>query len=247
MRNIKLTIEYDGGRYDGWQRLGKDESSNTVEQKLLEVIRKMTNENPVLNCGSRTEVGVHAYEQVANFQTKSDMRPLEMKHYFSRYLPRDIAVTYVDEVQERFHATLNAKSKTYLYRIAIGDTIPVFDRKYVYYCFGKLNVDKMKEAANLLLGTHDFKAFSTVKKTKKSTVRTMELIDIYSDEKEVQITMKADDFLHNMARIIAGVLIEVGEEVQEPQVITEIFESGVRKEEIEMADAKGLFLQEIEY
>src|SRR5699024_3824250 len=82
MRNIKLTIEYDGGRYDGWQRLGKDESSNTVEQKLLEVIRKMTNENPTLNCGSRTEVGVHAYEQVANFQTKSSMRPLEMKHYF---------------------------------------------------------------------------------------------------------------------------------------------------------------------
>ena len=247
MRNIKITIEYDGGRYDGWQRLGKDESSNTVEQKLLEVIRKMTNENPTLNCGSRTEVGVHAYEQIANFQTKSSMRPLEMKHYFNRYLPRDIAVTYVEEVPERFHATLNAKSKTYLYRIAIGDTIPVFDRKYVYYCFGKLNIDKMREAGELLVGTHDFKAFSTVKKSKKSTVRTVESVDIYSDGNEVQITIKANDFLHNMARIVAGVLIEVGEEVREPQIITEIFESGVRNEEIEMADAKGLFLQEIEY
>lgn len=247
MRNIRLTIEYDGGRYDGWQRLGKDESSNTVEQKLLEVIRKMTNENVTLNCGSRTEVGVHAYEQVANFLTKSDMRPLEMKHYFHRYLPRDIAVTFVQEVGERFHASLNAKSVTYLYRIAIGDTIPVFDRKYVYYCFGKLNIDKMRQAADLLLGEHDFKGFSSVKKTKKSTVKTMESIDIYSDGREVQIVMKANDFLHNMARIIAGVLIEVGEEVQEPSIIEEIFESKSRKEEIEMADAKGLFLQEIEY
>ena len=247
MRNIKLTIEYDGGRYDGWQRLGKDESSNTIEQKLLEVIRKMTNEVVTLNCGSRTELGVHAYEQTANFLTKSDMRPLEMKHYFNRYLPRDIAVTYVEEVPERFHASLNAKSVTYLYRIAIGDTIPVFDRKYVYYCFGKLNLDKMKEASNLLLGTHDFKGFSSVKKSKKSTMRTVESIDIYSDGNEVQITMKANDFLHNMARIIAGVLIEVGEEVQEPGVVLDIFNSGVRNEEIEMADAKGLFLQEVEY
>ena len=247
MRNIKLTIEYDGGRYDGWQRLGKDESSNTIEQKLLEVIRKMTNENVVLHCGSRTEVGVHAYEQVANFQTKSGMRPLEMKHYFNRYLPRDIAVTYVEEVAERFHATLNVKNVTYVYRIAVGDTIPVFDRKYVYYCFGKLNLDKMKEASELFIGTHDFKGFSSVKKSKKSTVRTMESIDIYSDGNEVQITMKANDFLHNMARIIAGVLIEIGEEVQEPQVIKEIFESQTLNEEIEMADAKGLFLQEIEY
>lgn len=247
MRNIKLTIEYDGGRYDGWQRLGKDESSNTIEKKLLEVICKMTNEVVTLNCGARTEVGVHAYEQTANFLTKSDMRPLEMKHYFNRYLPRDIAVTFVDEVPERFHASLNAKSVTYLYRIAIGDTIPVFDRKYVYYCFGKLNLEKMQEASELLLGEHDFKAFSSVKKSKKSTVRTIESIDIYSDGNEVQITIKANDFLHNMARIIVGVLLEVGEEVQEPNIVSEIFNNGVRNEEIEMADAKGLFLQEVEY
>lgn len=247
MRNIKLTIEYDGGRYDGWQRLGKDESTNTIEQKLLEVIRKMTNENPELYCGARTEVGVHAYAQIANFHTKSVMNPLEIKHYFNRYLPRDIAVTYVEEVPERFHATLNAKSKTYIYRIAVGDTIPVFDRKYVYYCFGKLNLDKMKEAADKLIGEHDFKGFSSVKKGKKSTIRKMESIEIYGDSREVQITMKANDFLHNMARMIVGALIEVGEEQMEPDAIREILDKQQFPEEVDMADAKGLFLQEVEY
>lgn len=247
MRNIKLTIEYDGGRYDGWQRLGKDESTNTIEQKLLEVIRKMTNENPELYCGARTEVGVHAYAQIANFHTKSVMNPLEIKHYFNRYLPRDIAVTYVEEVPERFHATLNAKSKTYIYRIAVGDTIPVFDRKYFYYCFGKLNLDKMKEAADKLIGEHDFKGFSSVKKGKKSTIRKMESIEIYGDSREVQITMKANDFLHNMARMIVGALIEVGEEQMEPDAIREILDKQQFPEEVDMADAKGLFLQEVEY
>lgn len=247
MRNIKLTIEYDGGKYNGWQRLGKGESTNTIEQKLLDVILKMTNEKVELHCGARTEVGVHAYEQIANFKTITSMSPLEIKHYFNRYLPRDIAVTYVEEVAERFHATLNAKSVTYLYRIAIGDTIPVFERKYVYYCFGKLNIDKMEEASKFLLGEHDFKYFSSSKKTKKSTNRTIEQIDIYSDGKEVQITIKANSFLHNMAKLIVGTLIEIGEEMVEVDQISKILNGEIPQEELPMADGKGLFLQEIEY
>lgn len=247
MRNIKLTIEYDGGKYNGWQRLGKGESTNTIEQKLLDVILKMTDERVELHCGARTEVGVHAYEQIANFKTTTSMSPLEIKHYFNRYLPRDIAVIYVEEVAERFHATLNAKSVTYLYRIAIGDTIPVFERKYVYYCFGKLNIDKMEEASKFLLGEHDFKYFSSSKKTKKSTNRTIEQIDIYSDGKEVQITIKANSFLHNMAKLIVGTLIEIGEEMVEVDQVSKILNGDIPQEELPMADGKGLFLQEIEY
>lgn len=247
MRNIKLTIEYDGGKYNGWQRLGKGESTNTIEQKLLDVILKMTDERVELHCGARTEVGVHAYEQIANFKTTTSMSPLEIKHYFNRYLPRDIAVIYVEEVAERFHATLNAKSVTYLYRIAIGDTIPVFERKYVYYCFGKLNIDKMEEASKFLLGEHDFKYFSSSKKTKKSTNRTIEKIDIYSDGKEVQITIKANSFLHNMAKLIVGTLIEIGEEMVEVDRVSKILNGEIPQEELPMADGKGLFLQEIEY
>lgn len=247
MRNIKLTLEYDGSKYNGWQRLGKGESTNTIEQKLVDVITKMTDEKVELYCGARTEVGVHAYGQIANFKTKTSMSPLEIKHYFNRYLPRDIAVLYVEEVPERFHATLNVQSVTYLYRIAIGDTIPVFERKYVYYCFGKLNIEKMKKASELLLGEHDFQCFSSSKKTKKSTFRNMEQIDIYSDGKEVQITMKANGFLHNMAKLIVGTLIEIGEEVVEIEQISKILQGEILLEDMPMADGKGLFLQEVEY
>ena len=113
MRNIKLVLEYDGSRYQGWQRLGKDESTNTISNKIIEVIKKMTNEDVELFCGARTEVGVHAYGQVVNFKTTSDMTLLEMKRYLNRYLPMDIAVIEIDVMPERFHAQLNAKEKTY--------------------------------------------------------------------------------------------------------------------------------------
>lgn len=110
MRNILLTLEYDGSRYQGWQRLGKGESTNTVSNKILEVLKKMTNEDVELFCGARTEVGVHAYGQVVNFKTTTDMTLLEIKHYMNRYLPMDIAVLSVEEKPERFHASLNAKA-----------------------------------------------------------------------------------------------------------------------------------------
>lgn len=247
MRNIKLTIEYDGGRYYGWQRLGKDEPTNTIENKLLEVIRKMTGENIDIFCGARTENGVHAIEQIANFKTNSDMSPLEIKHYFNRYLPRDIAVSYVEEVDERFHASLNAAKQTYQYRISIGDYAPVFNRKFTYYCFGELNIERMQEAADLLKGKHEFKGFSTVKRTNKSTEREIYDLSITGDQKEIQITICANDFLHNMARIIVGILIEIGEGELESSILNEIIASKTRNEEIEMADPKGLALLKVEY
>ena len=112
MRNIKLTIEYDGSRYQGWTRLGRDESNNTISNKISDVLKKMTEETAIeLNCGCRTDVGVHAYAQIANFKTNSSMKPLDIKHYLNRYLPMDIAVTAVEEVPDRFHAQLNASSK----------------------------------------------------------------------------------------------------------------------------------------
>ena len=132
LRNIRLTIEYDGSRYQGWVRLGKDESNNTISNKILEVLRKMTGEDKIeLNCGCRTEVGVHAYAQVANFKTASDMKVLDIKHYLNRYLPMDIAITEVKEVLPRFHAQLNALSKTYVYRMTVDDVPSVLDRKSV--------------------------------------------------------------------------------------------------------------------
>lgn len=246
MRNIKLTIEYDGSRYSGWQRLGKGESENTIEQKLSEVLQKMTGEVTEINCGSRTEAGVHAYAQIANFKTASGMKLYEIKNYCNRYLPMDIAVTQAEEVPERFHATLNAKSRTYLYRIAIGDAPSVFDRKYTYYSFDKPEIDLMKEAAKLLYGKHEFKDFSSVKKS-KSTVREISQIDIYQDAEEIQITIKANDFLHNMARMLVSTLLDIGLRKRPIQDIAKILDPASEMTGSAPASAQGLFLQEVEY
>lgn len=246
MRNIKLTIEYDGSRYTGWKRLEKGEGINTIESKITSVIEKMTNERVELFCGSRTEVGVHAYGQVVNFKTNTKMKLYEIKQYFNRYLPRDIAVMEVEEMPERFHASLNAKSRTYLYRIAIGEVQSVFERKYTYYCFHDLDVAKMKEAAALLIGRHDFKKFSTVKKT-KSTEKEIYAIDIYKDLSEIQITIQANDFLHNMVRLIVGTLIDIGLGERDLNSIRDILDVKSSVAPSEPAQPQGLFLQEVEY
>lgn len=244
MRNIKLTVEYDGSRYQGWQRLGKGESGNTIANKILEVIKKMTNEDVELFCGTRTEVGVHAYAQIANFKTTTDMKDYEIKHYLNRYLPMDIAITEVEEKPERFHSSLNATSRKYMYRLAVGDVPSVFDRKYTYYSFKKPDIELMKQAAILLVGKHDFKNFSTVKKS-KSTEKEVYDIHIYGDEEEIQITIHANDFLHNMARMMIATLIDIGLGTRKKEEIEDIFQSGASASA--PCDPKGLYLQEVLY
>ncbi|MBM6684387.1 tRNA pseudouridine(38-40) synthase TruA [Faecalicatena contorta] len=244
MRNIKLTIEYDGSRYQGWVRLGKNESTNTISNKILEVIRKMTGEDVELFCGARTEVGVHAYGQTASFKTNTDMKDYEIQHYLNRYLPMDIAIISVEDMPERFHAQLNARSKIYIYRATISDVPSVFDFKYTFHCFRRPDMDAMKEAAQLLLGRHDFKNFSTVKHN-KSTEREMYRIDIYDDGEEMQISMHADDFLHNMQRAIVGTLLDIGLGTRKPEDITAIFAG--EQAASAPCDPKGMYLQEVLY
>mgnify|MGYP003446596666 FL=1 len=246
MRNIRLTVEYDGGRYGGWQRLGKEESENTIENKLLEIIKKMTGVDGEINCGCRTEVGVHAYSQVVNFKTASELKLTEIKRYFNRYLPMDIAVIEIEEMPERFHASLNAKSKTYLYRIAIGEVPSVFDRKFTYYCFQTPDVKTMRSAARHFVGKHDFKKFSSVKKG-KSTEKEIFSIDIREEDREIKIIIKADDFLHNMARIIIGTMLEIGLGKRKVEDIDAIFQPGSKEIASVACSAQGLFLKEIEY
>ena len=244
MRNIKLTIEYDGSRYQGWVRLGKNESTNTISNKILEVIRKMTGEDVELFCGARTEVGVHAYGQTASFKTNTDMKDYEIQHYLNRYLPMDIAIISVEDMPERFHAQLNAKSKIFIYRATISDVPSVFDFKYTFHCFRRPDMDAMKEAAQLLRGRHDFKNFSTVKHN-KSTEREMYRIDIYDDGEEMQISMHADDFLHNMQRAIVGTLLDIGLGTRKPEDITAIFAG--EQAASAPCDPKGMYLQEVLY
>lgn len=245
MRNIRLTIEYDGSRYQGWCRLGKEESNNTVSAKIIEVLRKMTGEYMVeLHCGCRTEVGVHAYAQVANFKTESDMSGMDIQHYLNRYLPMDIAITDVGDVPERFHAQLNASSKTYVYRMTIDDVPSVFDRKYTYHCFKIPDKRLMQQASTYFTGKHDYKNFSTAKKS-KSTMREVFEIEVYGDTEEMQILIHADDFLHNMARLIVGTLLEIGFGTRKLEDIDEIFAGTMQPST--PCDPKGLYLQEVGY
>ena len=244
MRNIRLTIEYDGSRYQGWSRLGKNESTNTISNKILDVIKKMSGEDVELFCGTRTEVGVHAYGQVANFKTSSRMELTEMQRYLNRYLPMDIAITDIEEVPERFHAQLNAKRKVYVYRMITGAVPSVFDRKYAYHCFRHPDKELMDEAADLLIGKHDFRNFTSAGKS-KSTVKEIYNIEIYADPEEMQITIEASDFLHNMQRLLIGTLIDIGLEKRPVSDIRAIF----RGEESASlpCDPKGMYLQEIQY
>ena len=245
MRNIKLTIEYDGSRYQGWTRLGKNESGNTISNKIRDVLKKMTGEEiDEFNCGCRTEVGVHAYAQVANFKIANDANVRDIKYYLNRYLPMDIAITDVREVPERFHAQLNATYKTYVYRMTVSDVPSVFDRKHTYHCFRTPDIRLMQEASLSFIGVHDFKNFSTVKKA-KSTLRKIYEIEIYGDGEEMQIMISADDFLHNMARIIIGTLLEIGLGTRHIDDIDEIFDGELAASS--PCDPKGLYLQEITY
>ena len=253
MRNIQLIIEYDGSRYDGWQKAvttAKNTASakgGAIQEKIEEVLAKME-ETPVELIGAiRTEAGVHAYRQVANFHTESTKKTYEIKQYLNRYLPRDIAVLEALEVNDRFHAAFNAKGFVFEYHITIGEVPSVFDRKYNYYCFKKPDIKAMKEAAEQLTGTHDFKAFSDNKRMKKSTVRTISDIDIYSSETEITVTVAGDDFWPNMVRNLVGTMLSVGLGELTAEEIPDIIASGDRERIGRAVDPKGLFLADVKY
>ena len=249
MRNIKLLIEYDGSRYDGWveAKTGGHGKNGSVSGKINEVLKQMENRDTELTGAIRTEAGVHAYRQVAAFKTETEMTPLEIKRYLNRYLPRDIAVLEASLADERFHPAFNAKGFTFEYHITVGDVPSVFDRKYNYYYFKNPDVEKMKKAASIFLGKHDFAGFSDNKRMKKSTVREITGFDIYKSGNEISFTITGDDFWPNMVRIIIALLLEIGTGEKEASVIDKIFETGDRSLAPEAIDSKGLFLTEVYY
>lgn len=246
MRNIKLLIEYDGSRYEGWQK-SAGEKSTTVKEKIEEVLTRMDEEKIEVIGAARTEAGVHASGQVANFHTNTLMSCLEIKRYLNRFLPRDIAVLESVEVPERFHAAYLAKGFTYEYHISIGEVPSVFERKYNYYCFKRPEIKWMREAAAHVLGEHDFAAFSENKRMKKSTVRTVKEFDVYGDTKEVLFRITADDFWPYMARIMAGTVLAAGKGEIKPELVRQVIESKDRAQAGERLEAKGLFLTDVIY
>lgn len=245
MGNYRIILQYEGTKYQGWQR--QDGTDNTIQGKLETLLTKMCKEPVEIQGSGRTDAGVHAYGQVANFHAKTELSPEEIMDYMNRYLPEDIGVIKIDQVSERFHSRLNAKGKIYRYRVVTGNVPHVFDRKYVYEHPEKLDVAAMREAAALLIGTHDFKSFTSTKRGKKSTVRTIESIDIAENKEEVCFTYKGDGFLYHMVRILTGTLLEVGEGKRPGSDIPEILAAKNRENAGFLAPAKGLALMEVLY
>lgn len=245
MRNFKVILQYEGTRYQGWQK--QESTDNTIQGKLEALLSKMAGTKVEIQGSGRTDAGVHAAGQVANFHLDTDQSPLQIMEYMNFYLPEDIAVISIEEVPERFHSRLNAKGKTYLYRV-INSSVPhIFDRKYAWTVEEKLDVDAMRRAAAFMEGTHDYKAFTSLKKSKKSTIRTVECILIECVDDEIRFTFRGDGFLYHMVRIMMGTLIEVGLHKKKPEEITGIFEKGLRENAGELVPAKGLTLLEVRY
>ena len=244
MRNLRLDICYDGTRYRGWQRLG--DSDNTIQGKLEAALSRILGETVEVSGSGRTDAGAHARGQVVSFRCESTMPCDEILSQLRRYLPEDIGIYSCREVHDRFHARLNAKTKTYCYRIWNTDAPCVFERRFVYCLPDRLDVAKMEAAARCFMGEHDFSAFCANKKMKKSTVRRIDALRIDRVGEELRVTVSGNGFLYNMVRILVGTLIEVGRGEREADTIPALF--GAKREEAGyLVPASGLCLMEVTY
>lgn len=248
MRNFKIILQYEGTRYQGWQR--QVSTDNTIQGRLETLLTKMTGQAVQVHGAGRTDAGVHAMGQCANFHLETGMSCREILGYMNRYLPEDIGIISVEEMPERFHSRLNAVGKTYLYRVWNTEIPTVFDRRYVYVCPAALDEQAMRRAADDLTGTHDFSAFTSARKSKKtarSMVRTIDTIEIKRVGKELQFIYKGDGFLYHMVRILTGTLLETGTGEKKPEDIKTIMDRGMREEAGMLVPAKGLTLVEVRY
>ena len=244
MRNIRLDICYDGTRYRGWQRLPGVE--NTIQGKLETALSRILGEPIEISGSGRTDAGVHAQGQVANFHCHSAMPCPEILSQLQRYLPEDIGIYSVREVSDRFHARLNARRKTYRYRVWNSNDPCVFDRKYVCVLPEQLDLQAMQKAAEYFLGSHEYSAFQANKRTKKSTIRRIDAIEICRKGNEIHFLFTGNGFLYNMVRIMVGTLIEVGRHERTPESIPSLF-GGQREDAGFLVPAQGLCLMEVEY
>ena len=244
-RNIALRIQYDGTRYDGWQRQGN--TQKTIQARLEAVLSRMTGEPVELHGSGRTDAGVHAAAQVANFHTSCELDCAEIMRYVNRFLPRDIAVTSVREAGARFHARLSAVRKHYRYRVRTSEVPDVFSRPYVWELGLALDIEAMRRAAEPLLGRHDFAAFCGNRHMKKSTVRTVFDINISEYGGETVIDYFGDGFLYHMVRIMTGTLVEAGLGERDAAGTGDLLASRARNMAGSLAPAQGLCLMEVMY
>ncbi|MCX7694327.1 MAG: tRNA pseudouridine(38-40) synthase TruA [Caloramator sp.] len=244
MKNIKIIIEYDGTNYVGWQ---KQKNGLSISEVIEGAIYKVTKQNVELIGSGRTDAGVHARGQVANFLIDTKIQPERLKDAINSKLPSDITIIQSAEVDREFHSRYNSKGKWYSYTIFNRLEPSPFYNKYAAHIRYSLDLEKMKSAAKYLIGTHDFAAFKSEGSSVKTTVRTIYSIDIIKDGDIIRLDFKGDGFLYNMVRIITGTLIDVGRGRISTNDIPKILEAKNRSLAGFTAPACGLCLEKVYY
>lgn len=243
-----LTLQYDGSRYNGWQKQGN--TSNTIQEKLETLLNRLYGQPIELAGSGRTDAGVHALGQTASFRVPTSIDRYsceELCRLLNQYLPEDIRALSCAQKDERFHARLLASRKIYEYRIDTGQTADVFSRRYALHLPEPLDLNAMKQAAEELTGTHDFLSFCSNKRMKKSSVRTIYSIDFLTEGKFLIIRYCGNGFLYHMVRILTGTLLEVGLGQRSPQDMPRILKSKDRTQAGYTAPPHGLFLVSVSY
>ena len=244
MRNIKLTIEYDGKCYNGWQ---KQPNKLNIQGEIERAIYNITKEEVDLIGSGRTDAGVHALGQVANFKTNSQISIEKLPLAINSQLKNSIVIKEAEEVNERFHSRYNAKHKTYRYIINNSKCGTAIYRNLEYSYPFKLDAEKMKQASKYFEGEHDFKAFKSSGTSSKNSVRTIYKAIVKQEGEKIIIELTGNGFLYNMVRIISGTLLDVGLGKIRAEEIPEIIESKDRQRAGKTLPAHGLYLVEVKY
>lgn len=245
MNKYKLIIEYDGSKYKGWQRL--HHTDKTIQAKIEALLSKILDEKVEIHGSGRTDAGVHAFAQVAHFETREVIEEKSFIDICNNMLPQDIVFKHIEKVSADFHGRYSAKSKKYVYKIWNSHIPSALYRKYYYNVPEKLDVVNMNKAIQILIGEHDFSAFTANKSKKKSNIRTIISIDIKQEDDKLELIFYGNGFLYKMVRLITGTLIEVGLGKKTPEEVKNILASKDRKKAGQTAPAHGLYLIEVDY
>ena len=244
MRNIKLIIEYDGTKFNGWQ---KQPNKPNIQGEIENAIEIITHEKCDLIASGRTDAGVNALGQVANFKTNSDIDIEKLPYALNSQLKKSIVIKSAEEVEERFHSRYSVHSKTYRYTINNSKQGTAIYRDMEYHFPLELDENKMNQAIQYFIGEHDFKAFKASGTSSKSSVRTIYDAKVWRENDRILIELTGNGFLYNMVRIISGTLVDVGIGKIEPNDVKQIIESKDRSQAGKTLPAKGLCLIRVNY
>lgn len=244
MRNIKLTIEYDGKDYNGWQ---KQPNRLNIQGEIEKAIKNVTGQEVELIGSGRTDAGVHAFGQVANFKFESDFPIEKMAIAINSQLKQSIRILKAEEVPLEFHSRYHCHKKTYSYIIDNSDQGTAIYRNLTYHVSQHLDTEAMQKAASYLVGEHDFASFKSSGTSSKSSVRTIYQAQVLKEQDRVVIMLTGSGFLYNMVRIIAGTLVEVGLGNIPPEEMKNILEAKDRQKAGKTLPPQGLFLMSVEY